>query len=178
MKRTLAKTMLLCVLALGLPGAVQAALLHKTKPDLTVQKWYGNAIDYSGYRAGQSPKLKAYPTQAQILEDLTILKRNWHLILLYGGDQHSRDVLEVIQKNKLGIKVVLGTWLDGHPGYEGENAEQVATAIRLANTYTKIVAAVNVGNEILVSWSDHKLTEDKAIEYVEQVSKAASCPVK
>ena len=86
-------------------------------------------------------------------------------------------MLEVIQKNKLGIKVVLGIWLDGHPGYEGENAEQVATAIRLANTYTKIVAAVNVGNEILVSWSDHKLIEDKAIEYVEQVSKAVSCPV-
>lgn len=177
MKRTLAKTLLLCVLGFVLPGAAQAAPLHKTNPDLTVQKWYGNAIDYSGYRAGQSPKLKAYPTQAQILEDLTILKRNWHMILLYGGDQHSRDVLEVIQKNKLGIKVVVGLWLDGHPGFEGENTDQVASAIRLANQYKKIVLAVNVGNEILVSWSDHKLTEDKAIEYVEQVRKAVKCPV-
>lgn len=177
MKRTLAKTMLLCVLGFVLPGAAQAAHMHKTNPDLTVQKWYGNAIDYSGYRAGQSPKLKAYPTQAQILEDLTILKRNWHLILLYGGDQHSQDVLEVIQKNKLGIKVVVGLWLDGHPGFEGENADQVAAAIRLANQYKKIVLAVNVGNEILVSWSDHMLTEDKAIEYVEQVRKAVNCPV-
>jgi exo-beta-1,3-glucanase (GH17 family) len=86
-------------------------------------------------------------------------------------------VLEVIQQNRLGIKVVLGLWLDGRPGFEGENAEQIATAIRLANQYSKIVIAVNVGNEILVSWSDHKLTEDKAIEYVEQVRKAVRCPV-
>ena len=83
----------------------------------------------------------------------------------------------MIQQNKLGIKVVLGLWLNGRPGFEGENADQVATAIRLANQYKKIVIAVNAGNEILVTWSDHKLTEDKAIEYVEQVRKAVSCPV-
>ena len=37
MKRTLAKTMLLCVLAFGLPCLAQAAPLRKTNPDLTVQ---------------------------------------------------------------------------------------------------------------------------------------------
>jgi exo-beta-1,3-glucanase (GH17 family) len=177
MKHSLTKALLLGVLFLGFAGWAQAAHPRKTDPDLTVQKWYGNAIDYSGYRAGQSPQLKIFPTQAQILEDLTILKKNWKLILLYGGDQHSRDVLEVIQQNKLEIKVVLGLWLNGKPGFEGENAEQVATAIRLANQYRKIVIAVNVGNEILVTWSDHKLTEDKAIDYVEQVRKAVRCPV-
>jgi exo-beta-1,3-glucanase (GH17 family) len=177
MKHSLTKALLLGVLFLGFAGWAQAAHPRKTDPDLTVQKWYGNAIDYSGYRAGQSPQLKIFPTQAQILEDLTILKKNWKLILLYGGDQHSRDVLEVIQQNKLEIKVVLGLWLDGKPDFEGENAEQVATAIRLANQYRKIVIAVNVGNEILVTWSDHKLTEDKAIDYVEQVRKAVRCPV-
>jgi exo-beta-1,3-glucanase (GH17 family) len=177
MKHSLTKALLLGVLFFGFAGWAQAAHPRKTDPDLTVQKWYGNAIDYSGYRAGQSPQLKIFPTQAQILEDLTILKKNWKLILLYGGDQHSRDVLEVIQQNKLEIKVVLGLWLNGKPGFEGENAEQVATAIRLANQYRKIVIAVNVGNEILVTWSDHKLTEDKAIDYVEQVRKAVRCPV-
>jgi exo-beta-1,3-glucanase (GH17 family) len=177
MKRFLAKALLLGVVFSGFAGWAQAAHPRKINPDLTVQKWYGNAIDYSGYRAGQNPKLKIYPNHAQILEDLTILQKNWKLILLYGGDQHSQDVLEVIQRNKLGIKVVLGLWLDGHPGFEGENADQVATAIRLANQYKKIVVAVSVGNEILVSWSDHKLTEEKAIEYVDQVRKAVRCPV-
>ncbi len=171
------KMLLLCVLAFCLPGWAQAAHLRKTNPDLTVQKWYGNAIDYSGYRVGQNPDLKIYPSQAQVLEDMTILKKNWKLVLLYGGDKHSQDVLEVIQRNKLGIKIVLGLWLDGRAGFEAKNADQIATAIRLANQYKKIVVAVNVGNEILVSWSDHKLTEDKAIEYVEQVRNAVKCPV-
>jgi exo-beta-1,3-glucanase (GH17 family) len=177
MKSVLKKKALLCALALGLPVFAPAAGLGAAKPDLTVQKWYGNAIDYSGYRAGQNPQLYKFPTQAQILEDLTILKKNWPLIRLYGGDQHSQDVLEVIQRHHLGIKVLLGIWLDGHPDKQGENARQVAAAIRLANKYNKIVIAVNVGNEILVTWSDHKLTEDKAIEYVEQVRKAVKCPV-
>jgi exo-beta-1,3-glucanase (GH17 family) len=177
MKHSFTKALLLGVLLFGFAGWAQAAHLRKTNPDLTVQKWYGNAIDYSGYRTGQSPQLKVFPSHAQILEDLTILQKNWKLILLYGGDQHSQDVLEVIQQNKLGIKVVLGFWLDGRPGYEGENAQQAATAIRLANQYPKIVIAVNAGNEILVTWSDHKLTEEKAIEYVEQVKKAVRCPV-
>jgi exo-beta-1,3-glucanase (GH17 family) len=176
MKSVLKKKVLLCALALGLPVFAPAAGLA-AKPDLTVQKWYGNAIDYSGYRAGQNPQLYKFPTQAQILEDLTILKKNWPLIRLYGGDQHSQDVLEVIQRHHLGIKVLLGIWLDGHPDKQDENARQMAAAIRLANKYNKIVIAVNVGNEILVTWSDHKLTEDKAIEYVEQVRKAVKCPV-
>lgn len=171
------KALLLGVLFLVFAGWAQAAHLRKTDPDLTVQKWYGNTIDYSGYREGQNPQLLKFPTQPQILEDLKILRRHWKLIRLYGGDQHSQDVLEVIQQNKLGIKVLLGVWLDGKPGKEGENAAQIATGIRLANAYKKIVVAVAVGNEILVSWSDHKLTEDKAIEYVEQVRKSVSCPV-
>jgi hypothetical protein len=82
MKSVLKKKALLCALALGLPVFVPAAGLGAAKPDLTVQKWYGNAIDYSGYRAGQNPQLYKFPTQAQILEDLTILKKNWPLIRL------------------------------------------------------------------------------------------------
>ncbi len=162
------KKTLLCVLVL-LSSALAA--------DLTVQKWHGNAVCYSGYRAGQNPQLNRYPTQAQILEDLKILQSNWKLIRLYGSDQHSQDVLEVIRREKIGLKVMLGIWLDGRPGRESENATQIATGIRLANQYKDIVDAVSVGNEILVSWSDHKLTEERAIEYVQQVKKAVSCPV-
>lgn len=166
---------LLCALSCCWPAPPAGAAPRK--PDLTVQQWNGSAIDYSGYRAGQSPRLKIYPTRAQILNDLTILKKNWTLIRLYGADQHSQDVLEVIRRNKLGIKVLLGIWLDGNPGHEGENAAQIETGIRLANKYHKMVLAVSVGNETLVSWSDHKLTEEKAIAYVEQVKKAVKCPV-
>jgi exo-beta-1,3-glucanase (GH17 family) len=158
-------------------GAVCWRTGPATTIDLTVQKWHGNAICYSGYRAGQNPQLNRFPTQAQILEDFRILERNWKLIRLYGSDQHSQDVLEVIRREKIGLQAMLGIWLDGRPGREGENAAQIATGIRLANAYPDVVVAVSVGNEILVSWSDHKLTEERTIGYFEQVRKAVKCPV-
>lgn len=166
------RTALLCAFML-----LSSAAVAESPVDLTVQKWYGNAICYSGYRRGQNPQLNRFPTQAQILEDLKILEKNWKLIRLYGSDQHSQDVLEVIRREKIPIKVMLGIWLDGRAGKEGENAAQMATGIRLANGYQDIVVAVSVGNEMVVSWSDHKVTEERAIEYVQQVRKAVSCPV-
>jgi len=173
------KTTLLwaCALVIVALGAVCWSAGPAATIDLTVQKWQGNAISYSGYRAGQHPQQNRFPTLAQVLEDLRILERNWKLIRLYGTDQHSQDVLEVIRRGRIGLKVMLGIWLDGKPGHEGENATQIATGIRLANTYKEIVIAVSVGNEILVSWSDHKLTEERTIEYVQQVRKGVSCPV-
>jgi exo-beta-1,3-glucanase (GH17 family) len=121
MKKAFVKISLACLLVFGLAALTAEAGATPRKADLTKQQWNGNAIDYSGYRVGQSPELNRFPTQAQILEDLTILKKNWKLIRLYGADQHSQDVLEVIRHNKLGIKVLLGIWLDGRPGYEGGN---------------------------------------------------------
>jgi len=171
---------------MSLPGAVALATLTLTtcwsaepaaKIDLEAQKWNGNAICYSGYRAGQSPRTEKAPTHPQVLEDLKILERNWKLIRLYGSDRNAQDVLKTIRRKKMGLKAMLGIWLEGGPGHERENAKQVAEGIRLANAYKDIVVAVSVGNEILVQWSDHRLTEEKAIEYVEQVKKAVSCPV-
>jgi len=158
-------------------GCVFALASSALAADLTVQKWQGNGIDYSGYRAGQNPQLNHFPTQAQILEDLKILEKNWTMIRLYGGDQHSLDVMDVIRREKIGLKVLLGIWLDGRLAKQEENERQTAIAIRLANEYKDIVLGVSVGNEILVSWSDNKLTEDQAIGYVDRVKKAVDCPV-
>ena len=165
-----------CAFATVALGAVCWSAEPARSVDLTVQKWHGNAISYSGYRAGQNPQLGRYPTQAQILEDFKILERNWKLIRLYGSDQHSQDVLEVIRRERIGLKVMLGIWLDGRAGREGENATQIGTGIRLANTYKDIVMAVSVGNEILVFWSDHKLTEERTIEYVRAGQEGGELP--
>ena len=85
------------------------------KIDLTRQQWNGNAICYSGYRGAETPLKDVFPTQAEVLQDLRILEKNWNLIRVYGADPHSVDILEVIQKEKLGIKVMLGVWLSGRP---------------------------------------------------------------
>lgn len=160
--------------------AQDTALTHNQMPDkidLTRQQWNGNAICYSGYRGTETPQKDVFPTQAEVLQDLKILERNWRLIRVYGSDPHSADILEVIGKEKLGIKVMLGIWLSGLPEAAAKNQQQVETCIRLANQYPEIVTAVSVGNEALVSWSDHKMTEQQVIDTVQFVRKAVRCPV-
>jgi exo-beta-1,3-glucanase (GH17 family) len=144
-------------------------------PDLRVQAWHGDALCYSGYRAGQTPKTEIWPTPAQVVQDLRIIERQWKLIRIYGADRHSEDVLEAIRSEKLPLKVLLGIWLDGK--LEDDNARQIAAGIRLANAYPDVVVAVNVGNEAFVSWSDHKMSEERGLELVRQVKAAVRCPV-
>ena len=52
---------------------------------------------------------------------------------------------------------------------KNKNKLEVKTAIELANKYEDIVIAVNVGNEALVSWNDHMMSEDRVIQFVKEV---------
>jgi exo-beta-1,3-glucanase (GH17 family) len=108
---------------------------------------------------------------------MRILAKHWVLIRTYDSGRHSEDVLEVIRREKIPIKVVLGAWLGIEPGREEANARQLHNCIRLANAYPDVVAAVGVGNEILVTWSSHKVPLDKTIEYVRMVKDSVSVPV-
>ena len=150
---------------------------EKSTVNILSNTWPGLAISYSGYRDGQNPQKQIYPSQNEVKEDLKILEKNWRLIRLYGSDQHSSDVLEVIRRENINLDVILGAWLDGEPGHEKENLKQILKCIQLANEYPDVVVAVNVGNEILVDWSNHKVPEEKVIEYVKKVKSAVSVPV-
>ena len=68
----------------------------------------GDAICYSGYRHGQSPASKVYPSVAEIREDLLILRKHWRLLRLYDCSRHAERVLEVIRSERLDFKVMLG----------------------------------------------------------------------
>ncbi len=155
---------------------------------------------YSGFRHGEHPDRGAgavNPTDRQTLEDLQLLSRNGNfgLIRLYDSDENSEDVLRVIKANHVHLKVLLGAWLDAevsnpdcpwhkqpYPQKELDankikNQEQIERAIRLANEYPKIVVAVAVGNEAMVSWTDHKVPVESVIAYVRQVKSAIRQPV-
>jgi exo-beta-1,3-glucanase (GH17 family) len=164
--------MLICI-----PTILLGQKDSNTKFDLTQQQWIVNAICYSGYREGQNPDSNKCPSQKQILEDFKILQKHWTMIRTYGSDQHSKDILEVIEREKIHLHVMLGAWLSAEPGNEATNAKQIAECIRLANKYKDIVVAVSVGNEILVDWSNHKVPEEKVIQYVKQVKAAVRVPV-
>ena len=158
------------------------------------------AVAYSGFREGQHPDRgngAVNPSDAEILEDLTILVDNdFGLIRVYDTGENTQTTLRLIRENNLPIRVLLGIWLraeiSNHEGCpwldepipEAElaantvlNAEEVATGIALANEYPEIVVAVNVGNEALVSWNDHMVPLDDVIAYVRTVRDAIEQPV-
>jgi exo-beta-1,3-glucanase (GH17 family) len=57
------------------------------------------------------------------------------------------------------------------------NQQEIENAIRLANQYSDVVVAVNVGNEALVNWTDHLVPVDSVISYVRKVKPAIQQPV-
>ncbi len=159
------------------------------------------AICYSGFREGQHPDRgdgANNPTYEQTLEDLNILARdgNFPLIRIYDSGENSEMVLRVIAENKLKLKVMLGIWLKAELSNHQScawltepipqatldsnklaNKQEILRGIELAKKYPKIIVAVNVGNEALVDWNDHKVSTETIIEYVKQVKQAIDQPV-
>ncbi|MDT0596154.1 glycosyl hydrolase family 17 protein [Glaciecola petra] len=146
-------------------------------------KWIGLGIAYGSYRDGESPDLESVSSEADILEDLTILTSNkavqWNLIRMYAADPASEQVLKTIKKHNLPVKVMQGAWLSGKDT-DAYNNNQINEVIRLANEYPDIIVAVNLGNEIFVDWSYHKFTVEQMpmyLEWVEKVQASVSVPV-
>ncbi|MCZ4694629.1 glycosyl hydrolase [Ancylomarina euxinus] len=173
--------------------------IKQSKDDLL--NGVSRAVCYSGFRTGQHPDRgegAINPSDEQVLEDLKIISRDslFNLIRLYDSGENSEAVLRIIKENKLDIKVMLGIWLkaelSAHEtcGWLTEpiaqevldknsiaNQEEIQKGIQLANQYPDIVVAVNVGNESLVEWNDHKVDTDSIIVYVQKVQKAIKQPV-
>jgi exo-beta-1,3-glucanase (GH17 family) len=153
----------------------------------------GNAICYSGFRDGQQPGGE-YPTYLQIKEDLLILERNWKYLRLYDCDPHTDTVLEVIEREKLDFKVMLGAYIVAEANNfgcpwggtyteeelmnnEAKNVYQINKLIKLANEYPDIIFSLSAGNEACVDWTDHYVPVDNVINYVRMIKKGAKQPV-
>lgn len=154
----------------------------------------GNAICYSGYRRGQSPASRVYPSVAEIREDLHILQQHWRVLRLYDCSLHAERVLQVIRSERLPFEVMLGAWLDAeisNPGcpwggvYDDErlrantagNEAEIARLVDLAERFDDIVFAVAVGNESTVDWTDHRVPIERMIDYVRRVKRGVVQPV-
>ncbi|MBN2237180.1 MAG: hypothetical protein JW729_06445 [Bacteroidales bacterium] len=154
----------------------------------------GNAICYSGFREGQNPG-GIYPAYEEVLEDLLILQKNWKYIRIYDCDKHAETILQVIQKEKLNLKVMLGAYIVaemnnfgcpwGGSSYSEEelvfnktiNEFQIKKLIRFANKYSDIIFSLSAGNEACVDWSDHYVSVESVINYVRMIKKGAKQPV-
>ncbi len=158
------------------------------------------AVAYSGFREGQHPDRGAgavNPSDAEILEDLRIMAAyDFGLIRLYDTGENTVTTLRLIRENNIAIKVLLGIWLRAEisnheacpwldePIPEDElaanqlaNQAEVERGIALANEFSDIVVAANVGNEALVEWNDHMVSLEAVIGYVRQVKAAINQPV-
>jgi len=153
----------------------------------------GKAICYSGFREGQNPG-GVYPSYDEIKEDLLMLQNQWKYLRLYDCDKHSDIVLEVIEKEQLNFKVMLGAYIVAEANNFGcpwggsyseeqlvENKEinkkQIEKLIRLANQYPDIIFSLSAGNEACVDWTDHYVPVDSVIDYVKMIKKGAKQPV-
>jgi len=154
----------------------------------------GRAICYSGYRHGQSPGSKVYPSLDEIREDLLMLAPHWPLLRLYDCSVHAERVLEVIQRDRLPFKVMLGAYIGpevNNPGCPwgaahtdeqlrasiAENEAELGRLIALANAHPDTVFAVAVGNEATVDWTDHLVPVHRMIEHVRRVKQQVRQPV-
>jgi exo-beta-1,3-glucanase (GH17 family) len=153
----------------------------------------GNAICYSGYREGQQPG-GICPSYEEVKEDLLILSQNWKYLRLYDCDQHTDTILEVIKKEKLDLKVMLGAYIVAEMNNHGcpwggtyseevlienkaKNLYQINKLIDIANQHPEIICSLSAGNEACVDWTDHYVPVKSVINYVKMIKKGAKQPV-
>ena len=127
-------------------------------------------LSYAPYRDGQSPFNESFVVPpSQIDEDLGILANHTACVRTYSTNQGLAEVVPLAARH--GLKVLLGAWI----GAEGpKNDREVASAIKIANAYPDTVAAVIVGNEVLLRRDQ---TAQKLDSYLKQVKAAVHVPV-
>ncbi len=165
---------------------------NRKRPEQLVP--HGNAICYSGYRENQNPRTGDFPSHAEVEADLRILAKHWDYLRLYDSSRHAEIVLDVIERQGLDFRVMLGLdfgaevsnpdcpWgaelsLETLTENRRRNDEQVERAIELSKAYPDIVFSVAVGNEAAVEWTDHLVPVERLIEQSRKVKRAVPQPV-
>jgi exo-beta-1,3-glucanase (GH17 family) len=155
---------------------------------------YKKAINYSGYRTGQSPRTGIYPSFDEILEDLKMLEPDFYYLRLFDCSVHAYRVLEVIETNKLDFKVMLGLSLAAEANYENHpyfyqfstkqlhqhnliNEDRINEIIQLGNKYEKICSAISIGNEVQSPWVNNFIPEKRLVEITKQIQQNTNLPV-
>ena len=121
-----------------------AAVQMPSSPLAPGEKLY--CVSYTPFRGTQSPFGPDIPVDPrQIDEDLAQLKHITDCVRTYSVDFGLDQIAEIAKRR--GMKVLQGLWLSNRPEL---SRKQVATAIALANRFPDVIAAVIVGNEVLL----------------------------
>jgi exo-beta-1,3-glucanase (GH17 family) len=138
------------------------------------------AINYSAYRAG-GPGANEIPSDAQILEDLTLLNSaGYTLLRIFDTDISHENILRVAAAHFPAMKFHLGIYLAGIATadqaacYMPANDIDIQNGIREAAQYTNVVT-VSVGNE--TSFFGGYMPVHCLKDYITTVKKNVSQPV-
>lgn len=103
-------------------------------------------VSYAPFRGSQTPfDPTTVVSYAQVEEDLTHIKKVSDCVRTYASDMGGDHVPEIA--SKLGMKVLLGIWINKKPA---DNRKQVDQALEHARKYPEVVRAIIVGNEVLL----------------------------
>jgi len=156
MLKILSTSTLLCLAFTGLlrPGNAAAtglALQTSAARDTNIVLRDGRpfkCVCYSGYRDGQGPGI-GEPNEAQVREDLVLLKKITHEIRTYGSAKGSHGNLIPKIADDVGLSVHLGVWVDATYD-EATNLAAVNDAIALIKENHKSIKSVIIGNEYML----------------------------
>jgi len=127
-------------------------------------------ISYAPFRGDQNPFGPDVPIDPrQIDEDLAQLKQITDCVRTYSID-HGLDQIPEIAKRH-GMKVLQGLWLSNQPD---RSRHQVETAIALAKRFPEVIAAVIVGNEVLLRG---EMSGPDLVRIIRDVKAQVSMPV-
>jgi len=124
-------------------------------------------LAYSPYRDCQNPHWGPDPSEAQVREDMALLRHLGSAIRTYSSTDIEGQIPAIAQE--YGLPVAAGAWLDNNPD---SNEEQIQALIALAERVP--LESVIVGNEVLLRGD---LSEAELIAYIERVKAAVDVPV-
>ena len=144
------------------------------------------SVAYSPFRS--SNRDTETITYAMISQDLNLLvAAGIGTIRLFDSSKKvAEQTLEVINTNKLNLKVMLGAYINStkyvtdpieRARIDSDNNDELARCVALANSYPNIVKAVSVGNETMVSWSFVKVPTSVMAGYIKKVRDQIQQPV-
>ena len=129
-----------------------------------------HCISYAPFRGGQNPFGPDIPIDPrQIEEDLAQLKQLTDCVRTYSTDHGLDQIPEIARRH--GMKVLQGLWLSSLPEL---SRKQVETAIALAKRFPDVIAAVIVGNEVLLRG---EMSAPELARTIREVKAQVSVPV-
>lgn len=127
-------------------------------------------VCYSGYRDGQGPG-QSEPSEAQVREDLILIKKHTHEIRTYGSGKGTHGHFVPGLADELGLTVHMGIWVDATYD-EAANLAAVNDAIALIKEGHKSVKSVIVGNEYMLRVRHPEITPTPDIKPDKALSEA------